>query len=66
MTVKRKHEITPTDRGPRPDSDGLYPAASWRQSNPDYDATPSPQPSNPRFATVDGGGVWDAAQQGRK
>lgn len=62
----RKHAVTPTDRGPRPDKDGIFPAATWRQSNPGYDSTPSKQPSNPRLATVDGGLMWDIEQQGRK
>ncbi len=64
MTAKRKHAITPSDRGPRPDRHGIYPAATWRQSNPHYE-TGTPRVSG-KWAEVDGGIVYDASRLGVK
>lgn len=68
MTAARKHEITPTDKAPRPDKHGLYAAADfYRGSNPHWDSpTPVRHSADQRIALICGGLVWDAAQLGRK
>lgn len=65
--MKRPHAITPTDTGPKPDRDGIYPAATWRQSNPHWDApTPVRHSADGRSALVCGGIIFDASRLGVK
>lgn len=66
MTAKRKHAITPSDIGPRPGRDGLYPAETWQLSNPGYEYSPPRVSKCGRFVQIDGGIVYDASRLGRK
>lgn len=71
VTVKNRHgddcRVAQYNLTLKPDRNGLYPADSWRESNPGYQQTP---PRRVRIngvecIEVDGGLVYDASRLGR-
>lgn len=47
---------------PRPNREGIYPAETWRQSNPDYEKEPPKVSENGRSVSIDAGGWYDYEQ----
>lgn len=50
---------------PKPDKFGIYPAPTWRLSNPEYETGEPKHHRDGVHVTVDAGLMWDAAQLGQ-
>lgn len=51
---------------PKPDKHGIYPAPTWRLSNPDYAPGVPTVSKDGRYVTIDAGTWYDYEQRGKK